>query len=320
MKEFKYIQPKNINEAISVMSRGSLPFAGGTDILSLMKENLIDHKNLVNLKNIQGLSKIEKTNSGIRIGALTKLAQIAKSELLKSEYRILSEAANSVATPQIRNVGTIGGNIAQRPRCWYFRGDFNCLKKGGDYCYAEVGENKYHAIIGGDPCYIVHPSDVAVALLALDATLTLESKDGNKDVKISDFFVGPEADVTIENILKSGEIITHINIPRLPNNSRSAFHKFSERGVWDFAIVSIGAVIEKKNRKVKSGKLTFGGVAPIPWIDEELNRNLIGLPLTENSILKFSKEVMKNAETLEYNEYKIKLSQGLVIELLTKFI
>ncbi len=320
MKDFKYIQPKNLNEAISALSKDSIPLAGGTDILSLAKGNLLDSANVVNLKNIDGLNKIEKTNAGIRIGALTKLSAIVNNNLLKSEFTILSEAANSIASPQIRNVGTIGGNITQRPRCWYFRGDFDCLKKGGDFCYAEVGKNKYHAIIGGSPCYIVHPSDIAVALLALDASLTIASKDGKKEIKVSDFFVIPDVDVIVENLLKPGEIITHINIPTFSKNTQSAFHKFTERGVWDFAMVSVGAVIEKKGGKIKSGKLTFGGIAPIPWIDKGLNEKLIGLSLNEDSIIKFSKEVMKDAEPLEHNEYKVKLSQGLVVELLSKFI
>jgi xanthine dehydrogenase YagS FAD-binding subunit len=320
MKDFNYIQPNSINEAISALSKESIPFAGGTDILSMMKENILAPKSVINLKNLKGLDKIEKSESGIRISSLTKLAEIAENKTLKLEYTILSEAANSVASPQIRNVGTIGGNISQRPRCWYFRGDFDCLKKGDDFCYAEAGENKYHAIIGGSPCFIVHPSDTAVALLALDASLTIASKKGDAEIKISEFFKKPDVDVTVENILQPGEIITNINIPSLPKGIYSGFHKFTERGVWDFAIVSVGAVIEKSNGKIKKGKLTFGGVAPIPWIDNELNKKLVGLSLNKNSIMKFSKEVLNNAEPLEHNEFKVKLAQGLVFELLSRFI
>ncbi|MCF6268678.1 MAG: xanthine dehydrogenase family protein subunit M [Melioribacteraceae bacterium] len=320
MNDFKYIQPENLNDAISALSKDSIPLAGGTDILSLAKENLLDSANVVNLKNIDGLDKIEKTNAGVRIGALTRLAAIASDVFLIKDFTILSEAASCVASTQIRNVGTIGGNIAQRPRCWYFRGDFDCLKKGGDFCYAEVGKNKYHAIIGGSPCYIVHPSDTAVALLTLDASLTIASKDGSRDIKISSFFVRPDVDVTVENLLKPGEILTHINIPKLSNKFQSAFTKFTERGVWDFALVSVGAVIERDAGNIKKGSLAFGGVAPIPWVDKELNKKLTGLSLNEDSILKFSNEVMKGAEPLEHNEYKVKLSQGLVVELLSKFI
>ncbi len=320
MNDFNYILPQNINEALNSISKGAVSLAGGTDILGMMKNNLMAPKNILNLKTIPELKGIVTTNDGLKIGALTKLSEIAEDKLIIQKFNILSQAAKSVASPQIRNVGTIGGNILQRPRCWYFRGEYNCLKKGGDYCYAEVGENKYHAIIGGDPCYIVHPSDVAVALLALDATLSIVSKKGSREVKIKDFFIRPEEDVTKENILTSDEIVTTINIPHLEKNTQSEFYKFSERGVWDFAVVSVGAVIQKVSGKIKAGKLTFGGVAPIPWMDKDLNKKLSGLSLDEKSITTFSKDVFKNAEPLEFNEYKVKLAQGLVIELLSRFV
>jgi len=319
MIDFKYTQPNTLKSAVKALSKSSVPSSGGTDLLGLLKNDIISPSQVVNLKNIKGLDKIEKVDNGIKIGALTHLTEIVDNELINKNFTVLAQAAGRVGSPQLRNMGTIGGNLTQRPRCWYFGGDFHCLKKGGDMCYAEIGQNKYHAIIDGGPCHIVHPSDTAVALLALNAVILTYSKSGEKRIPISDFFTLPDKDVTVENVLADDEIITHIEIPLLPNGTSSAYLKFTERGSWDFALVSVAAVINHNNNKINSGRLAFGGVAPIPWNDDELDKKLGGLTLKTDSLMKFSKSVLTNADPLEYNEYKIQLARGLTVEVLSKF-
>jgi len=324
MQTFQYIQPKNLRDAASISKKegtNAILFAGGTDVLGLIKNDVIAPSKVINLKPISGLDKIEYTESkGLKIGALATLAKIAEHPVIKKNYTVLSEAANEVASPQLRNIGTIGGNICQRPRCWYYREDFDCIKKGGDICYAINGKNKYHCIIGGGPCYIVHPSDIAVALVVLNAEFTITNgKDSNK-VSAEKFFVLPEQDHLCENILKPGEILTEITIPELPPATSSAYIKFRERNVWDFAIVSVAAIVNRSGNKVNSAKIAFGGVAPKPWIDENLNNMLSGLELTDNAIEKAVGTTLKDAEPLEMNNYKITLAGNLVKKILTVLI
>ncbi|MCU7497068.1 MAG: xanthine dehydrogenase family protein subunit M [Ignavibacteria bacterium] len=320
MKNFNYIQPKSLKEASDILKKKpheAMLYAGGTDALGLMKQDIIKPEEVVNLKSVPGLNYISYTNGkGLRIGALTELAEIAENPVISEKYPILRHAALAVASPQLRNLGTIAGNLCQRPRCWYYREEFNCLRKGGDMCYAFDGQNKYHCVIGGGPCFIVHPSDLAVVLLALDAKLTVFGDRKTRTVQLKDFFVSPGDDYQHENNLKAGEIITEIQIPELPQDAKSAFVKFRERGVWDFAVVSVGAVIRKEGSKVISGKLAFGGVAPIPWMDESLNAKLPGVALSEEPVAQLVSEILKKAEPLSKNAYKVPLVRNLTKRLL----
>ena len=231
MNNFEYIQPKTLKEASKALGtdwQTSLPFAGGTDILGMMKDRIESPNKLVNLKSIPGLNKINySAGNGLSIGALTTIYEIAEHPVINEKYPVLAQAAKEVASPQLRNVGTIGGNICQRPRCWYFRGEFHCLRKGGDICYAVDGRNKFHCIIGGGPCFIVHPSDTAVALTALDARLVIFSGKKSRTISIRDFFVLPDINVERENILQPGEIITEIQIPDLTGESQSGYMKLN---------------------------------------------------------------------------------------------
>ena len=211
--QFNYIQPKSLEEAVKFGETAQL-YAGGTDLIGLMKDDIIQSEKVINLKNLKGLDKIEdKGSKGLEIGPLVKIADLIENNIVQEKYPLLVQTAKEIASPQLRNMGTVGGNICQRPRCWYYRGDFDCIRKGGDTCFAVGGENKFHCIIGGGPCFIVHPSDLAVALLALDAKIEITSKDGQKTVPVNDFFILPEEDATKENILKSSEIVTKIIIP-----------------------------------------------------------------------------------------------------------
>ncbi len=316
MKNFQYYQPKTLKDAseyINAHKDKSILFAGGTDVLGLMKDYIIAPDSLVNLKSIKELNQIKYLpGKGIQIGALVTLEEILNHPVIKEKYSVLAQAANEVASPQFRNIGTLGGNLCQRPRCFYFRGDFNCLRKGGDLCYAVDGNNKYHCVIGGSPCYIVHPSDTAVALLALDAKVSIISKAKSRLVPISEFFILPEDDFTKENILTSDEIIDKIVIPEPLEGTISSYTKFKERKVWDFAIVSVAAVIQKNGSNFVGGKLAFGGIAPKPWTDDRLNRSLKGLSFNEDKIKEFTSKFLSDADVLEMNSYKIPLTRNLL--------
>jgi len=320
MKRFEYIQPEKLSEASKALGENwekALPFAGGTDLYGMLKHELVQPDKIVNLKGLSGMDKIEYSQkSGLKIGALVKISQLIKHEVIREKYPVLHQAASEVASPQLRNMGTIGGNLCQRPRCWYFRGDFHCLRKGGDICYAVDGENKYHCIIGGSPCFIVHPSDTAVALLALDAQLTIENQKTNKTIPLKEFFVLPEKNILRENILHPGDIITSIIVPNLPKNTSSAYIKVKERGAWDFAIVSMAAVIQNSGPMIQSGKIAFGGVAPIPWLDERLSSRLKNLPVSRQNINLLKDDVLTDAAPLEKNGYKHTLAKNLTTRML----
>jgi len=320
MNTFEYHQPKNLEEAQKLSSPGwkeNRLFAGGTDVLGLLKDDIEQPQHLINLKNIPGLDKIDYTKGkGLKIGSLVKISSIATHPAIREKYTVLAEAAESVASPQLRNIGTLGGNLCQRPRCWYFRGDFPCLRKDGSECFAVDGENKYHCIIGGEACYIVHPSDTAVALLALDAQINIYSNGKIKTVPANDFFILPEDDIMHENILQPGEIITEIIIPEPALNQVSHYLKFTERAAWDFAIVSVAVVMEKSSNTIKKARIALGGVAPKPWQEDIFNQSLQNVPLDEEQIKNVSSNLLKKARPLAQNRYKINLARNLVTKAL----
>ncbi len=316
MNNFTYLQPETLEEAsrlLKVEDVQTLPYAGGTDALDLIKTDIIAPGRVINLKKIPNLDKIKyPSGKGLRIGALVTITELAEHKLINEKYSVIAQAAKEIASPQLRNVGTIGGNICQRPRCYYYREEFDCIRKGGDICYAYEGQNKLHCIIGGGPCYIVHPSDMAVALLALDTKVAIYNGEKSRTIPIRDFFVLPEEDHLHENILKPGEIITEFQIPNMSLNTKSGYLKFKERAVWDFAVVSVAAVVRKNGNTIQSGRVALGGVAPIPWQEERLNQKLSGLSTDDNALKEWSNEALKNAEPLAMNGYKVRLSRNLI--------
>lgn len=310
--QFSYIQPKSIEEAVKFGDTARL-YAGGTDLIGLLKDDIIQTDKVIDLKNLKGLDKIEdKGSKGIEIGPLVKIVELIENKTIQEKYPLLVQTAKEISSPQLRNMGTVGGNICQRPRCWYFRGDFDCIRKGGDTCFAVSGENKYHCIIGGGPCFIVHPSDLAVALLALDAKIEITSKDGRNTLPANDFFILPDEDATKENILKPGEVVTKIIVPQQSKEIKTAYIKLKERASWDFTVVSVAAILETDGKTIKKGKLAFGGIAPRPWMDEEINKKLAGLKTDEASADAFISSLFTEAEPMEKNEYKVILARNLV--------
>ncbi len=312
MKTFQYINPKNLKEAAKDNTKSALK-SGGTDLLGMMKDGLQEPEEIINLKNLKELDYIKyQAEKDLEIGALTTIAGLAENKDVIKHFPLLVQAAREIASPQLRNTGTVGGNLCQRPRCWYFRGEFDCLRKGGDTCFAVDGENKFHCIVGGGPCFIVHPSDLAVALLALDAKVDIYSDGKTKTIPINDFFIFPEDDETKENILKPGEILTRISIPEMAAGSVSQFIKFKERASWDFAVVSLGIVLQKNGSAIKDGKIAFGGVAPRPWLDKKLNERLAGTGADEKSLKTLADMALTDAEPMAKNDYKIILARNLL--------
>ncbi|MBD3225295.1 MAG: xanthine dehydrogenase family protein subunit M [Caldithrix sp.] len=316
MKSFSYHQPKDIREASNLLGdnwQDALLNAGGTDLLGLIKHDIEKPDHLVNLKAVKDLDKVRyQEGKGLSIGALVKLNDLAAMDIVQNKYTVLAEALQETASPQLRNMGTIGGNLCQRPRCWYFRGDFDCLRKGGELCFAADGENKYHCISGGGPCFIVHPSDPAVALLALDASVTIAGKDREYTVPLHDFFVLPEDDVMRENILQPHEIVTRIHVPDLPSNTRSGYIKFKERDVWDFAVVSVAAVLRMGSERIEGGTMAFGGVAPKPWMEKTINDALNRMEVTDTNLDSLAQIAFTDALPLAQNGYKIPLVRNLI--------
>jgi len=269
MNSFEHVNVDTVMNAISFLDSdwNARIIAGGTDLLGEMKREIIAPQRLVNLKTIKGSSYIRYSEEeGLKISALTTLSDIESNEIVRERFSILSQAISKVGTPQLRNMGTIGGNLCQRPRCWYYRNPhYPCLRKGGKRCFAPAGENRYHAILGGGPCFIVHPSDLSPVLIALGASLEIAGTEGRIVIPIEEFFVGPKVDPHRENILKSNEIVTEIRVPNLKEDSRGIYLKAMERKAWDFATVSVAAQITFDDGIVSNARIVLGGVALIPW-------------------------------------------------------
>jgi xanthine dehydrogenase YagS FAD-binding subunit len=324
MKSFEWANATSVDDAVKLLAmpdgepdpdRMTRPIGGGQDLHTTMKSYITTPPRVVNLKTIAGLNGIAPTpDGGLRVGALVTLTQLATDPRVAKQYPGLAEAALAIATPQIRNLGTVGGNLGQRPRCWYFRlEDVTCLKRGGAVCYAKDGENKYNAIFATDgPCVIVHPSDLAPMLTALGATVNVTGPAGPRAVPIGKFFKLPaDGGVRVENVLGDGDVVTDVVIPAPAG--RSAYLKFKERESLDFAMASVAAV-------VSSGKvsLVLGGVAPVPWRCEKAEAFLAGKTLDEPAIAEAARLSTDGAKPLAKNGYKVPLTQALVRRALTK--
>ena len=328
MKAFEWTNPTNVNEAVKMLAIGApgdideapRPIAGGQDLLTTMKDYTSRPVRVVNLKNIRGLNQITMNARGLTIGALVTLSELEEHAGVRKSFPGLAEAAHSIATPQIRNLGTVGGNLCQRPRCWYFRlEEVNCLKKGGSECYAAQGENKYNAIIGGGPSYIVHPSDLAPMLLALGASVNVVGAGGKRVIPLDKFFTLPsEGNIRRENVLKNDDIITEIVVPASPVAARSTYLKFKERESLDFALASAAVAVQTSGKTVRDARIVLGGVAPIPWRVPAAEKFVIGKSLTPDVLAQTAKIALADARPLEKNAYKVPLAQTLVRRALAK--
>ncbi|MCY3712473.1 MAG: xanthine dehydrogenase family protein subunit M [Gemmatimonadetes bacterium] len=316
MQNFSYVNATSIEQVPSLLGRSwddAVVMAGGTDLVGEMKDYAAVPKRVVNLKSIEGLDYIRQDDTGMRIGALTTLTDVLADSAVSQDYPVLHQAVSVIASPQIRNMATLAGNILQRPRCWYYRSeDFPCLKKGGARCYAVGGVNTYHAIFGSGPSYIVHPSDAAPALMALGATVNIHGPRGANEVVLDDFFTMPEMNIRRENILRPNEIVTEISIPKPEANSRGMFLKVRERESIDFALVSLAAQMTVVNGTCERASLVLGGVAPIPWRAVEAEVYLRGRRITEARAESAAEAAVEDAAPMPHNGYKVEIAKNLV--------
>ena len=324
MTPFRLVNAGSSEHAASLLDAEpsrSRPLAGGTDLLAETKEGVVESQTLVNLASVEGLSGIDFTDEGVTIGAMTTLAELADDERIERDYLALAQAVASVATPQIRNVGTVGGNLCQRPRCWYYRSPlFDCRKKGGATCFAVEGNSKFHAILGGVDCYIVHPSDLAPVLVTLNASATITGPRGERTLPIEKFFVGPEHNVEAETALEAGEIVTSVFIPKPSNDRRSVYLKARERQAQEFALASVAACLEVREGFVERASIVLGGVAPTPWRASHAEDALRGVPATNVDPQAIGQLAVRGAQPLRDNRYKVRLTASLVARALNSLL
>lgn len=316
MRPFQFVEARSIAEAAGWLEADPVQhrlIAGGTDLLSEVKDGVVRPTALVSLAALPQLRGVEATPRGLRLGALTTLADLERHPEIVQGYPALAQAVASVATPQIRSVGTLGGNLCQRPRCWYYRSAaFDCRKKGGSVCFAASDYNKYHAIFGGRDCYIVHPSDVAVALVLFQAEVVIEGRSGARRLPIEEFFVGPERNILTETALQSGEILTYVSLPRPSSDSRSVYMKFRERQTEDFALVSVALAMEVGDGLVRNARIALGGVAPIPWRARHAEDALRGAHVEQVEPEAIGELAVHGARPLKDNSFKVALTSSLV--------
>lgn len=318
-EEQKYLEHANartVDEAVSLLSQymgEAMIIAGGVDLVGLMKNKVKMPKgSLVNIKTIPDLAYINANSEGLRIGSLTTINDIERSAIIRDRYPILVGAAHSVASPQIRNMATIGGNLCQDVRCWYYRRSpmtgrtFFCRRKGGQQCFAVTGENQYHAIMGGHECYAVCPSDMASVLIALDARLKIATPMGEKTVSLEEFYT------PLGTILRPNEIITEIQIPSPMPGAKQRYLKFRERKTLDFAMSSVAVVITTEARVISHARIILGGVAPTPYRALNAEEILIGETLTDSTAEMTAKAALREAVPLKQNIYKVSLTKALV--------
>jgi xanthine dehydrogenase YagS FAD-binding subunit len=316
MRSFEYATANGLEQAIALLGEGDgvvRPLAGGTDLLPLMKADVAQPRRLVDLKHLPELAAgIRETPDGVSIGALTTLSALASSPVLRSRFAAVAEAADLAATPQLRNMATLGGNLLQRPRCWYFRSaHFNCWLKGGEVCHALDGENQLHAMLGDSQCVATHPSDPPAALLAFDAQVTLSSSGGSRTLPLAEFFTLPNDEHRVENVLQPGEIVTAIHLPGAAG-ARSTYLKAMNRKVWAFALVGAAAVVKLEGGEVRRARLVLNGVAPIPWRAHAAERVLEGSDLADETIANAAQAALADAHPLSKNGYKVRLAEGLI--------
>ncbi len=315
MDNFSYSRPATLKEAISQLGKEHGRIAilnGGTDLLGSLKDHLEAPERLVNIRNLKELQGIRAGRGGLTIGAATLLADVAENAMIQQQTPLLAMAAGKVGTPQIRNMGTIGGNLCQRPRCWYYRNNYPCFKHGGETCFSAAGENDYHAILEGGPSFIVHPSDTAPALAALGATARIVGGSGERVVPLDKFFVTPKQDVSRENVLQPNEVLADITVPSAPTGSKAIYVKEMVREVWDFALCSVAAMVTVQNGVVQDARIVLGGVAPIPYRALKAEAAIKGKPLDEASCAAAGLAAVDGARPLAKNAYKVPLTQAVV--------
>ncbi len=311
MRTFKMAEPRTVEELAALLTEATEPvalMAGGTDLLDGLKSGVVATDLVVDMDKIAGLRGMAPEKGGLRIGAMTRVVELAEDAAVARDFPSLKQAALALATPQLRNAGTVGGNLCQRPRCWYYRDpDVVCRKKGGFNCFAFQGRNKYHCIFGGGACYIVYPSDLAPALISLGAQATIATAKGDKVLPLEAFYAGPEVDVTRENVLAKGQFLKSVWLPGPKAGQKAAYVKLKERETWDFALVSAAVAGVVEGGAFKEIAVVMGGVAPVPWRLRKAEDALRGKPVSEALVRQAADEALKDAAPLRENGYKAEL-------------
>src|SRR5215471_20487766 len=317
MPGFELYQPTQLDDALALLDRygkDGWKMAGGNDSLSWFKERIKRPKAVIDISGIVALKGVRETPDGIEIGALTTLTEIERNPVIHAKYRVLADAARRVASPQIRNTGTMGGNLAQDARCWYYRYGLPCYRAGGNTCFADTpeGVNREHALFDADRCVAVSPSDTAPALVALDAQMVLRSARGERVVDAADYFVGPGIDITRMTAIRPGEILTSIRIPATWAGAQFYFEKVRDRQAWDFPLVNVASALKGTNQRIESARLVVGAVAATPRRLANVEQAIVGKPRDEQTADMAGKMAVDGAVTLRYNGYKVPLMRNLV--------
>jgi xanthine dehydrogenase YagS FAD-binding subunit len=312
MNKFAFVDCTTVDQALAELKDGAVIKAGGIDLLDLMKDGIVSPPKLVNIRNVSSLRGITASGDGLHIGPLATLSEIAEHVEIQRSYAALADAAGHAATPQVRNMATLGGNLTQRPRCWYFRSsDFDCKKKKGasQECHAHEGENQYHAVMNNSTCAMVHPSSTAVPLLAMNAQVELTSKRGKRSVAMSEFYVPPEKSLVNETAVESGEIITGILVPVPERGTRSAYQKYGEKESFDWPLADAGIVLVMEGDRCRKAAVVMGVAAPTPIRSQAAEAVLSGAIINEATARAAAKAAMENATPLSKNGFKVQLFQ-----------
>jgi xanthine dehydrogenase YagS FAD-binding subunit len=317
MPGFELYQPTQLDDALALLDRygkDGWKMAGGNDSLSWFKERVKRPKAVIDISGIVALKGVRETPDGIEIGALTTLTEIDGNPVIRAKYRVLADAARRVASPQIRNTGSIGGNLAQDARCWYYRYGLPCYRAGGNTCFADTpeGVNREHALFDTDRCVAVSPSDTAPALVALDAKMVIKSSKGERVASAEEFFIGPKTDITRLTSLKPEEILTAVRIPNSWAGARFYFEKVADRDTWDFALVNVAAAIVVDNGVVTRSRIACGGVSAVPRRLTVVEEVIQGKPAEEATAKLAGQSAIRGARPLNYNQFKIPLMANLV--------
>lgn len=314
MKPFAYARPKALSDALELARAGATVMAGGTDLLGLMKDGIAAPERIVDIRAVEPLQGWSRTKGkGLRIGALMTLAELERSADLARLLPIVGEALRPAATLQLREMGTVGGNLLQRNRCWYFRDEaYPCWLKGGVRCFAVDGDNRQHAILGAEDCVAVSPSDLAPALIAYDATVSLNGARGSRTMPLIDVFVTPHGRVRREHAITTDEIMVDVRVPENALARRGAFEKAMERKAWSFALVSVAASVKIIGGVARDARVVLGGVAPVPWRARDAEKLLEGRPLDDAACQAAADAALERAEPLKDNGYKVPLARELV--------
>jgi xanthine dehydrogenase YagS FAD-binding subunit len=313
MESFEYGNPATVPEAVAMLGAewgDTDVLAGGTDLISLMKDHLHTPRRVVNIKNIQEMEGIRKTATGLRIGALVTMDELARNPVVRAEYTALAEAAEAIPSPQIRHLGTAGGDLCQRPRCWYFRQGMGLLAMDGGKSRIPDGDNRYHAIFGGGTAYFVSPSSLAPALVAMGARVRLVSAKGPREVEVAKFFRAPEDEHTREIVLAPDEILTEILVP--PAVGHSASYEVRQKEALDWPLAAAAVTLKMNGAAVASARIVLGHVAPVPWEATAAAGLLAGKPVTEESAQAAAAAAVSSAQPLSLNAYKVTLARTAV--------